>query len=269
MIYYKTIEEIEKIEASCLIVSKALALAGSLLRPGITGKELDSQAEAFIRDYGGIPVFKGFNGFPGSLCISINEQVVHGIPSDAPIQDGDIVSIDCGVNLNGFVGDSAFTYAVGEVDPEVFELLCVTRTALHLGIEQARVGSRIGDIGFAIQDYAERQHKYGVVRELVGHGVGMSLHEPPEVPNYGKRGRGIQIKEGLVIAIEPMINLGTRQVKTLSDGWTIVSKDMKASAHYEHTLAVLAEGPRALSNHSFAEEACKNNPELQEISLKN
>lgn len=268
MIYYKTAEEIEKIRASCLIVSKTLALAGSLIRPGITGLELDRQAEQFIRDSGGIPVFKGFNGFPGSLCISINEQVVHGIPSKEPIKDGDIVSVDCGVNLDGFIGDSAFTFAVGEVDPATLELLSVTRTALDMGIANAREGQRIGDIGYAVQDYAERVHRYGVVRELVGHGVGIELHEPPEVPNYGKRGKGIQIKEGMVIAIEPMINLGKRQVRTLADGWTIVSKDRTPSAHYEHTVAVLRSGPDVLSDHSYAEEASKNNPELQEISLK-
>jgi len=269
MIYYKTAEEIEKIRASCLIVSKTLALAGSLIKPGITGLELDRQAEQFIRDSGGIPVFKGFNGFPGSLCISINEQVVHGIPSKEPIKAGDIVSVDCGVKLDGFVGDSAFTFAVGEVATETIELLSVTRKALQLAIDQAREGNRIGDIGFAVQDYAERVHRYGVVRELVGHGVGIDLHEPPEVPNFGKRGKGIKIKEGMVIAIEPMINLGKRQVRTLADGWTIVSRDRTPSAHYEHTLAILQDGPDVLSDHRYAEEACKNNPELQEISLKN
>lgn len=269
MIYYKTPEEIEKIRASCLIVSKTLALAGSLLKPGVTGKELDRQAEQFIRESGGIPVFKGFHGFPGSLCISINEQVVHGIPGDAPIEDGDIVSIDCGVNIDGFIGDAAFTFAVGNVSEETIKLLEVTRTCLKRGIDQAREGNRIGDIGFAVQDYAERQNGYGVVRELVGHGVGIDLHEPPEVPNYGKRGKGIKIKEGMVIAIEPMINLGKRQVRTLADGWTIISRDKKPSAHYEHTIAVSANGPDPLSDHSFADEASKNNPELQEISLKN
>ena len=268
MIYYKTAEEVEKIRASCLIVSKTLALAGSLLKPGITGLELDRQAEQFIRDSGGIPVFKGFNGFPGSLCISINEQVVHGIPSKEVIKSGDIVSVDCGVNLDGFISDCAFTYAVGEVDPATLELLSVTRTALKLGIDQAREGSRIGDIGFAVQDYAERVHRYGVVRELVGHGVGIELHEPPEVPNFGKRGKGIKIKEGMVIAIEPMINLGKRQVRTMADGWTIISRDKTPSAHYEHTVAVGKDGPDVLSDHSYAEEASKNNPELQEISLK-
>lgn len=268
MIYYKTTEEIEKIRASCLIVSKTLALAGSLLKPGVTGLELDRQAEQFIRDSGGIPVFKGFNGFPGSLCISINEQVVHGIPGKDPIKDGDIVSIDCGVNLDGYIGDAAFTFAVGEVAPATMELLRATRTALQLAIDQTRDGQRIGDIGFAVQDYAERMHSFGVVRELVGHGVGIELHEPPEVPNYGKRGKGIKIKEGMVIAIEPMINLGKRQVRTLSDGWTIVSRDRTPSAHYEHTVAVQKDGPDPLSDHRYAEDACKNNPELREISLK-
>lgn len=268
MIYYKTDEEIEGIRKSCMVVSNALALAGSMLRPGVTGVELDKAAEEYIRDQGGVPVFKGFNGFPGSLCISINEQVVHGIPSVEPIKAEDIVTIDCGVELGGYVGDSAFTYALGSVPVETIELLSVTRTSLVLGIEQAREGNRTGDIGFAIQDYAERKHGYGIVRELVGHGVGKYLHEAPEIPNYGKRGKGIKIKTGLVIAIEPMVNAGSRQVRTLSDGWTIVSKDKSPSAHYEHTIAVQKSGPEMLSDHSFAEEVCKNNPELQEISLK-
>jgi methionyl aminopeptidase len=268
MIYYKTIEEVELIRKSCLLVCKTLALVGSLLGPGVTGKELDNQAEQLIRDHSAKPGFKGYNGFPATLCISINEQVVHGIPSEDPFKDGDIVSIDCGVYMNEFFGDAAYTFAVGEVAEEVMELLSVTNESLYRGIDQAIVGNRLGDIGYAIQQYTEKQNHYGVVRELVGHGLGKNLHEAPEVPNYGKRGRGQLLKDGLVIAIEPMINLGKKEVTQAEDGWTIRSKDRKPSAHYEHTVVVRKGKADILSDHHLIEEAIKNNPEIKKISKK-
>lgn len=268
MIYYKTSEEIALIRKSCLLVSQAHAHIASLLRPGITGLEIDQAAETLIRDHGAQPAFKGYRGFPATLCVSVNETVVHGIPHDRPFQSGDVVSVDCGVLWDGYYGDAAFTYMIGEVKPEVRQLLEVTREALSLGIAAASIGNRIGDIGFAIQDFAERVHPYGVVRELVGHGVGRHLHEEPEVPNYGKRGKGPIIREGLVIAIEPMINLGTRQVRQMADGWTVNTKDGKPSAHFEHTIAVLADGPVALSDHHVIDEAIGQNAELSTMSAK-
>ena len=267
MIYYKTAEDIEHIRESCLLVSKTLAHVASILRPGISGKEIDKQAEEFILDNKAKPGFKGYRGFPGTLCISPNECVVHGIPTDEPFKENDILSIDCGSYLNGYFGDSAFTFAMGGVDDEVMKLLVTTNESLYKGIEQATKKKRIGDIGHAIQSYNEA-HNYTVVRELVGHGIGKNLHEPPEVPNYGRPGKGPKIKEGLVIAIEPMINMGVKGVKQASDGWTIVTKDKKPSAHYEHTVAVTKEGADILSNHSFIVEAIKNNSEIRNISLK-
>jgi methionyl aminopeptidase len=264
-IYYKSDEEIELIRASNLLVSKALALVGEVLRPGITGKEIDAKAEELIRDNGGIPSFKGYDGFPATLCVSKNEAVVHGIPNNETFKDGDIVSVDCGVYMNGFHGDSAFTFAIGDVNEQTMQLLRITRESLYLGIEQAVAGNRIGDISHAIQAYTEKKHGYGVVRELVGHGVGRNLHEKPEVPNYGKRGRGVLLKEGLVIAIEPMVNLGTKRISQMNDGWTILTHDRKPSAHYEHSVAVRKEKADVLSNHSFVETSVKNNPELKEI----
>ncbi len=269
MIFYKTDEEIELIRASCLLVSKTLGLVGEMIKPGITGKELDRAAESFIRDHKAVPGFKGYRGFPATLCISKNEQVVHGIPSDKPFKSGDIVSIDCGVFMDDYYGDAAYTFALGEVREEVMYLLKATKAALYKGIENAKIGSRLGDIGDAIQQYAERDHSYGVVRELVGHGIGRNLHEAPEVPNYGKRGKGHKLKDGLVIAIEPMINLGRKEVRQATDNWTIITIDKKPSAHYEHTVAVRKSGPDILSSHKFVEEAIKNNPEIQEISIKN
>lgn len=264
-IYYKTDDEVELIRASNLMVSRTLALVGELLKPGITGKEIDAQAEMFIRDNGGVPSFKGYGGFPATLCVSKNESVVHGIPDDQEFKDGDIVSVDCGVYMNSFHGDSAFTFAIGEVDDKVMQLLRVTRDSLYLGIEQAVVGNRIGDISYAIQNHTEKKFAYGVVRELVGHGVGMELHEKPEVPNYGKRGKGMLMKDGLVIAIEPMINLGTRRISQLDDGWTILTKDRLPSAHYEHSVVVRKNKADILSDHSFLEKSIKNNPNLREI----
>ncbi len=268
MVFYKTEEEIELLRESNRIVCMALAHVGSILKPGITGAEIDKAAEELIRDHGGVPSFKGYQGFPASLCVSVNEQVVHGIPTQKQVfKDGDIISIDCGVHLNGFHGDSAYTFPVGEVAEPVMELCRVTNTALYKGIDAAVVGSRVGDIGFAIQQYAEREHGYGIVRELVGHGIGRELHEAPEVPNYGKRGRGQALKHGLVVAIEPMVNLGRKEVRTERDGWTIYAKDRKPSAHYEHSIVVLKSGPTPLSDHSPIEAAIQKNDNVQYVGV--
>ncbi len=269
MIYLKTREEIELIRESCLIVSGALTEVGKALRPGITGRQIDEIAETYIRDQGAVPGFKGYGGFPGTLCISVNHCVVHGIPNDKEFVDGDIVSVDCGSYVNDFYGDAAFTFGIGEIKPEVEKLMTVTNESLYLGIEAAKIGNRIGDIGYAVQYYCEKENGFSVVRELVGHGVGKNLHEGPEVPNYGKRGRGPKIKEGLVIAIEPMINLGKRDIRQDADGWSIVTRDKQPSAHYEHTIAVTKAGPEILSDHTGVAEAVKNNAELANISLKN
>ena len=265
MVFYKTDEEIEQIRESCLIVCKALAHVASIIRPGVTGEYIDREAETLIRDLQAEPGFKGYRGFPATLCVSINEGVVHGIPSKSEFQDGDIVSVDCGALKNGFYGDSAFTFALGNVEEKVMNLLRVTNTSLYKAIDVAVVGNRLGDIGFAVQEYCERKHNYGVVRELVGHGIGRNLHESPEVPNYGKRGRGPVLKDGLVIAIEPMINLGRKEVRQADDGWTIIAKDRLPSAHYEHTVAVRKEKSDVLSDHTGIESALKNNPEVHEI----
>ena len=246
MIIYKTEEEIELIRESSLLVAKTHAEMAKLIQPGVTTLELDKVAESFIRDHGGTPGFKGYNGFPNTLCVSPNEQVVHGIPNDTPLESGTILSLDCGVEKNGFFGDSAFTYEVGEVAHDVIKLLNVTRDSLYKGIEAAVVGNRIGDIGYAVQNYAE-SNGFSVVRELVGHGVEVNLHESPEVPNYGKRGRGVKLQEGLVIAIEPMINLGSKEIFTAEDGWTILTTDGLVSAHFEHTIAIKEDGPHILS----------------------
>ena len=237
MIYYKSEEEIELVKKSSLLVAKTHAEIAGLIKPGITTLALDKIAEEFIRDNGGVPAFKGYRDFPNTLCMSPNDQVVHGIPNDRDLEDGEILSVDCGVVMNGYYGDSAFTYEVGKVDAETKQLLKVTKESLYKGIEQAVAGNRIGDIGYAIQQYVE-SFGYGVIRELVGHGVGENLHESPEVPNYGRRGKGIKLKEGLVIAIEPMINMGTRNILQHNDGWTITTIDNKPSAHFEHTIVV-------------------------------
>ena len=237
MIYYKTEEEIELVRKSSLLVAKTHAEIAGLIKPGITTLALDKIAEEFIRDNGGVPAFKGYGGFPNTLCMSPNEQVVHGIPNDRFLKNSEILSVDCGVLMNGYYGDSAFTYEVGDVDAEIKQLLKVTKESLYKGIEQAVVGNRIGDIGYAVQQYAE-SFGYGVVRELVGHGVGRNLHESPEVPNHGRRGKGVMLKEGLIIAIEPMINMGTKRILQHDDGWTITTIDNKPSAHFEHTIVV-------------------------------
>ncbi len=237
MMYYKTEEEIDLIRESSLLVAKTHAEIAGLIRPGITTLALDRIAEEFIRDNKGTPAFKGYNGFPNTLCMSPNNQVVHGIPNDNTLKDGDVLSVDCGVVMNGYYGDSAFTYEVGEVDIQIKKLLKVTKESLYKGIEVAIEGNRIGDIGYAIQNYAE-SFGYGVVRELVGHGLGKNLHESPEVPNYGIKKKGVLLKEGLVIAIEPMINLGERGIMQHNDGWTITTIDNRPSAHFEHTIVV-------------------------------
>jgi methionyl aminopeptidase len=258
MIYYKTEEEIELLRESSLLVGKTLAEVAKRIRPGIETIVLDKLAEEFIRDHGAKPGFKGYNGFPFTLCISINEQVVHGFPGKRTLIEGDIVSIDCGVLKNEFYGDSAYTFAVGEVDEEVRLLMERTKESLYKAIEVAVEGKRVGDIGYAVQSHVE-QYGYGVVRDLVGHGLGKNLHEKPEVPNYGKRGTGIKLKEGMVLAIEPMINLGTRSVVQLQDGWTIRTADKKPSAHYEHDVAIRKGKAEVLSTFDYIEEVLKQN----------
>ena len=254
MIHYKTAEEIEKMRRAALVVSKTLGEVARILKPGITGLELDRIAEECIQDHGATPAFLGMYDFPNTLCISPNTEVVHGIPNKKPFKDGDIVSVDCGAILDGYFGDHAYTFEVGEVAPETKALLKVTKECLYKGIEATRVGNRISDIGFAIQQHAEK-HGYGVVRELVGHGLGTKLHEEPQVPNYGKRGRGKKIKEGLTIAIEPMINMGTEKIKQVNDGWTILTADDKPSAHFEHDVAVVNGAPVILSTFDYIYEA--------------
>ena len=258
MIYYKSEEEVELVRKSSLLVAKTHAEIAKLIKPGISSLELDQIAEEFIRDNGGKPAFKGYNGFPCTLCASPNEVVVHGIPNNKPINDGTILSIDCGVFMNGFYGDSAYTYEVGEVKKEIQMLLKVTKESLYKGIENAVSGKRIGDIGYAIQEHAEK-NDYGVVREMIGHGIGKNLHESPEVPNFGRRGSGIKLKKGLVIAIEPMINMGTRDIMQHSDGWTITTLDKKPSAHFEHTVVVREGEAEILSSFKEIEKIIKLN----------
>ncbi len=254
--YLKTEEEIELIRESSLLVGKTLAEVAKRVKPGVSPLELDRVAEEYIRDNGGVPGFKGLYDFPNTLCTSINAQVVHGIPTNEPLRDGDIISVDCGVLMNEFYGDVAYTFEVGEVSQEIKDLLNTTKECLKAGIEAAKAGNRIGDIGAAVQGLAEK-NGYGVVRELVGHGLGKSLHEAPEVPNYGRRGHGVKLKEGLVIAIEPMINMGKRNVKKDEDGWTIVTSDGLPSAHFEHDVVVRKNGAEVLSTHEFVEEVLK------------
>lgn len=257
MILYKTKEEIELIRKSSELVSKTHAALVPFLKPGVKTIELDRMAEQFIRDHGAKPAFLKYNGFPNTLCISVNEQVVHGIPGNYELKEGDLLSIDCGVLWNGFYGDSAFSYGIGEVSASVANLMKVTKESLYKGIEMAVKGNRIGDISFAVQQHAE-QNGYSVVRELIGHGVGRNLHESPEVPNYGKRGRGALIQDGLVIAIEPMINMGKKEIVQLKDGWTIVTRDGKPSAHFEHTIAIVDGKAEILSNFEIIEQLLNN-----------
>lgn len=257
MIYFKTTEEIELLRASNLLVSKALAEVARHIAPGVTTLFLDRIAEEYIRDNGAIPGFLGYKGYPKTLCTSVNQQVVHGIPSSCVLKDGDIVSVDCGVLFQGYYGDSAYTFTVGEVAERVKLLLKTTREALYKGIEKVREGNRIGDIGNAVQEHCERE-KFSVVREMVGHGIGKGLHEAPEVPNYGKRGHGTKLQQGMVICIEPMINMGRKEIVQDPDGWTIHTVDKMPSAHYEHCVAIGKDKADILSTFEFIEEIYKN-----------
>ena len=254
MVYYKSDKDIQTIKDSAQILGKVHAEVAARIKPGVKTKELDKIAEEYIRDHHGVPSFKNYGGFPASLCISVNEIVVHGFPGSYELKEEDIVSIDCGVLFNGFHSDSAYTYPLEGVKKEILDLLNRTYDSLYLGIEQAKVGNRIGDIGFVIQNYVE-QFGYGVVRELVGHGVGKNLHEDPEVPNYGKRGKGTKIVPGMVFAIEPMINMGTKNVVQERDGWTIRTTDRKPSAHFEHMVAIFENRTEILTTHEYLEEA--------------
>jgi methionyl aminopeptidase len=253
MVFYKTEEEIDTIRKGAKILSQAHGEVASLIRAGITTLELDARAEEFIQDHGGRPSFKGYNGFPYSLCISVNSVVVHGFPGKYELQPGDIVSIDCGVFFDGYHSDSAYTHPVEEVSEEVQHLLAVTKASLYLGIEKALSGNRMGDIAATIQANAEKEG-FSVVRELVGHGIGRNLHEAPEVPNYGKRGQGLKLQNGLVLAIEPMINAGTKNIVQEADGWTIRTRDNKPSAHFEHTVVVRKDQAEVLTTFDYIEK---------------
>lgn len=255
-IYYKSEEEILKIKESSLLVGKAHAVVAEYIEPGVQTSKLDKLAEEFILDNGGKPAFKGYQGFPFTLCISPNDVVVHGFPSAYELRDGDIISVDCGVILDGYFGDSAYTYTVGDVKEDVKKLLQVTKECLSLGIQFAKQGNRLGDISSAIQENADK-YGFGVVRELVGHGVGIELHEEPQVPNYGKKGKGVKLSRGLVIAVEPMINMGTHKVLQLKDGWTIITADGLPSAHFEHTIAVGKNEVEILSTFDYIEEVLR------------
>ncbi|HUH17819.1 type I methionyl aminopeptidase [Albibacterium sp.] len=252
-VIFKTKEQIELIRQSCDLLSRTLGELAKEIKPGVRTIDLDKLAFEFIQDHGGTPAFLNYSGFPYSLCISMNDQIVHGFPSDYVLKDGDIISVDGGVTLNGYISDSAYTFAVGEVSEEIKNLLNVTKESLRLGIEQAVSGKRVGDISFAIQNYID-QYGYGIVKELVGHGVGVELHEKPEVPNYGRRGMGPKLVEGMVIAIEPMVNLGKSGVKFWDDGWTVSTIDGKISAHYEHTVAISKGKPDILTSFSYIED---------------
>lgn len=254
MVKIKTREQIELMRESALVVSKTLGMLAKEIKPGVTTLYLDKLAEEFIRSQGAVPGFLGLYGFPNTLCVSPNAQVVHGVPNAIPLQEGDIISVDCGAIKNKFYGDHAYTFQVGEVSPEVKKLLEVTKESLYVGIRAFKQGNRVGDVGFAIQEYCER-HGYGVVRELVGHGIGTKMHEDPEMPNYGKRGQGKRFAEGMTVAIEPMINMGTEKVRQLRDGWTILTADGKPSAHFEHNVAIVGGQPKLLSTFKYIYEA--------------
>lgn len=254
MIVVKTREEIELMRESALVVSRTLGVLAKEVKPGVTTLYLDKLAEDYIRSQGAIPGFLGLYDFPNTLCMSPNAQVVHGIPNDKPLENGDIISIDCGAFKNGFYGDHAYTFEVGEVNSDIQRLLKITKESLYLGIREFKIGNRVGDVGYAIQNHCEK-HGYGVVRELVGHGLGRKMHEAPEMPNYGRRGRGKKLIEGMVVAIEPMINMGTHRTNHLSDGWTILTKDGKPSAHFEHDVAIVGGKPELLSTFKYIDEA--------------
>ncbi|MEP7229260.1 MAG: type I methionyl aminopeptidase [Ginsengibacter sp.] len=262
MIIYKTLEEVELIRKNCLLVNNTIAEVAKKIKPGVSTMYLNELAEQYIRDHDSIPSFKNYHGFPYACCMSVNDAVVHGFPTKSELKDGDVISIDVGVYKNGFHGDSAYTFAIGKVSDGVKRLMRVTKDSLYKGIEKAVVGNRIGDIAFAIQEYTERKNGYGIVRELVGHGLGRELHEDPQVPNYGKRGSGAKLNDGLVIAIEPMINMGRKEVYNDKDGWTIRTKDGKPSAHYEHTVCVRKNTADILSSFDNIEIAEKANANL-------
>jgi len=254
MIIPKTREEIELMREAALIVSRTLGILAKEVKPGVTTLYLDQLAEEYIRDQGAIPGFLGLYDFPNTLCMSPNAQVVHGIPNKVPLKEGDIISIDCGAIKNEFYGDHAYTFEVGEVSPEIKKLLKITKESLYIGIREFKAGNRSGDVGFAIQQYCEA-HGYGVVRELVGHGLGRKMHEDPEMPNYGRRGKGKKFIEGTTVAIEPMINMGTRKIEQLQDGWTILTLDRKPSAHFEHNVALIDGKPELLSTFAYIYDA--------------
>ena len=262
MMYAKTEQEIELMKKAALLVSKTLTEVATFLKPGITTLQIDKLCFEFVQDHKAIPSFLNYHGYPYSVCASVNDVVVHGFPNHQPIKDGDIVSIDMGVILNGWHGDHAYTFIMGDVAPEILQLVKITKESLYKGIEKAIVGNRVGDISFAIQEHTEKKMGYGVVRELVGHGLGRSLHEDPQVPNYGKRGNGPKLKENLVLAIEPMINLGSKDVYTEKDGWTVKTKDGKVSVHFEHDVCVKKDKPLILSDYSIIEAAEKKNINL-------
>lgn len=254
MIIVKSKEEIELMRQSALIVSKTLGMLASEIKEGVTTLYLDTLAETFIRDHGATPSFLGLYGFPNSLCMSPNTQVVHGIPNNTPLQNGDILSVDCGAFKNGFHGDHAYTFEIGEVAPATKKLLEITKQSLYVGIREFKIGNRVGDVANAIQKFTE-SHGYGVVRELVGHGLGQKMHEEPEMPNYGKKGQGKQFLEGMVVALEPMINMGTKNIKQHKDGWTITTADNKPSAHFEHDIAIVDGKPELLSTFAYIYKA--------------
>jgi methionyl aminopeptidase len=262
MIHYKSKAEIELIRESCQLVEQALTLVAKAIKPGATTLQLNNLAEQFLLDNKSLPSFKGYHDYPFASCISVNDAVVHGFPTNTEIKEGDLISVDIGAFKNGFHGDSAYTFAVGNASDEVKKLMRVTKESLYMGIEKAIHGGRVGDIGYAIQHYTEREHGYGVVRDLVGHGVGRKLHEDPQVPNYGKRGSGAKLKEGMVIAIEPMINMGTKDVFHAEDGWTILTQDGQPAAHYEHTVCVQKGKAAILSSFTAIEIAEKENSNL-------
>lgn len=254
MIITKTREEIELMRESALVVSRTLGMLAKEIKPGVTTRKLDKMAEEYVREQNAVPGFLGLYDFPNTLCMSPNAQVVHGVPNDTPLIEGDIISIDCGAIKEGFYGDHAYTFPVGEIEEETKKLLEITKQSLYIGINEFRIGNRVGDVGYAIQKYCE-DHGYGVVRELVGHGLGRKMHEDPEMPNYGKRGRGKKFIEGMVVAIEPMINQGTKNIKQLKDGWTILTADGKPSAHFEHNVAIVDGKPELLSTFKYIYDA--------------
>jgi len=266
MIHVKTSAEIELMRESALLVSATLSEVAKFLKPGVTTLQVDALVDQFIRDNGAVPSFKNYKGYPFASCISTNDMVVHGFPNKAILREGDIVAVDVGVYKNGFHGDSAYTFAIGEISEEVRQLLRVTKEALYKGIAVAVAGNYVGDISYAVQEHTEKKYGYGVVRELVGHGLGRQLHEDPQVPNYGRRGTGKKLKENTVIAIEPMINLGVKEVYYESDGWTVKTKDGKPSAHYEHNVCVKKGTPDILSSFVEIEKNEKANANLLSLA---